>query len=127
MVGEGFFSQTEHEGEAKLHALRRDEVSLATNDEGTCLDEHTCWGCLGDLAGIHPVYLGEDFVLPAWTVAHLESGCLVQGEGRHWMASWVLDDTYSCSMELRVHEEIGLVHVSFDKGFVLLGIPSSDD
>lgn len=100
VVCQRLLTDAEHEGEAELEAVGLQEVALAADDEATGRDEHTRWRRLGHLIGVDPVDLRSDLVLPARTVAHLESGCLVQTQIWDWVAGGVLDDTDGGTMQL---------------------------
>ena len=60
-------------------------------------------------------------------MAHFECGSLVQGQVGHGQAGRVLDDADSCTMQLRMHKQVCLVHVPLDKGLVLLRVSTSND
>ena len=100
VVCQRLLTDAEHEGEAELEAVGLQEVALAADDEAARRDEHTRWRRLGHLIGVDPVDLRSDLVLPARTVAHLESGCLVQTQIWDWVAGGVLDDTDGGAMQL---------------------------
>ena len=127
MVVERFFTDAEHQREAEFESLRLQKVALASDNERTCGDKHTSWRRLGDLIGVDPIDLRCHLVLPAWTMAHFESCCLIETECGHRQTSWVLNDTDGRTMEFRMHEEISAVHVAFDQSFILLRVSTTND
>ena len=94
MIGQGLLTDAEHESETEFESLRVQEVALATDDETTCANEHTCRWCLGYLISVYPVHLASHLILPAWTVTHLKRGCLIHTENGHGEARRVFNDAY---------------------------------
>jgi len=127
MVSKRLFSEAEHDCEAELEPLRSDEVSLSPNNEGASRNEHAGGGRLANLTRSDPVYLSEHLGLPAWRVAHLESGGLHERQLGHRLAARVLNNDDGGSVQLRMHKQVRLVHVLFDESFVLLGVAASND
>ena len=100
VVCQRLLTDAEHEREAELEAVGLQKVALAADNEATGRDEHTRWWRLGHLVGVDPVDLRGDLVLPARTVAHLESRCLIQTQVGDWVAGGVLDDADGGTMQL---------------------------
>ena len=102
------------------------EVALAADDEATRGDEHTRGRRLRHLISVHPVDLAGDLGLPARTVTHLKCRCLIQTQSGYSVARRVLDDANSCTVQLRMHEEVMLVHVALHESLVLLSIATAN-
>jgi len=122
-----FFVQTEHKSETKFKFLRLDEVTFTPDDETTSGNEHTRRRSFAYLRSIHPINLCEHFRLPAGTMTHLECCCLHQWQGGDRQSAGVFQNAHSSSVQLTVHEQIVLVHVTFHKRLILLRIPAANN
>ena len=76
---------------------------------------------------MHPVDTGDYLAFPSTRMTQLKDSCFVQSDGRHYLATGVLDDGDGSAWHVGVHEEVSLVEVALDEHFVLLGVLACDD